>query len=147
MELKSFPQSLIFARLNMEMARCLGTGVYAIGKNRSARLDFSQVMSALVIGYSEGRPFTASKIAGYIGMPRGNVLRKLRTLEHEGIVKREGTAFFLVDERLNAEEWIRNGNAMERAIRRAAARLDRLRNENLMSEYVRNEQLPSRHLP
>lgn len=47
---------------------------------------------SLIIGQSRGRPLSATDISEYIGMPRATVLRKLKSLEVEGMIatKRDG---------------------------------------------------------
>jgi len=44
------------------------------------------ILIAIALGYMEGRPFTASKLAAYLDTPRTSVLRKLAQLKREGFV-------------------------------------------------------------
>jgi DNA-binding transcriptional ArsR family regulator len=54
----------------------------------------------IYIGQAEGRPFSASKIAYYTGMPRVTVMRKLAPLIVAGKVERKRRGYCL------CEEWL-----------------------------------------
>ena len=48
------------------------------------------LLAAVAIGDMEQRPMTAYKLAAYVGMPRGTVLRRLARMARAGLVARDG---------------------------------------------------------
>lgn len=46
------------------------------------------LLVAVAIGDMEGKPMAAYKLAGYAGMPRGTVIRRLARMAHSGLVER-----------------------------------------------------------
>jgi len=70
-------EHLIISRLCMEMARWFGQSTYANDERRTEKCEYAQIISALMIGHIEERPFCSSKLATYLDMPRSSVTRKL----------------------------------------------------------------------
>jgi hypothetical protein len=66
----------------MEMARGFGQGTNANDKRGPEKCEYAQIISALMIGYIEERPFCSSKLATYVDMSRASVTRGMR-LTHE----------------------------------------------------------------
>ncbi|ONC69938.1 helix-turn-helix domain-containing protein [Burkholderia pseudomallei] len=57
------------------------------------------LLVGVAIGDLEARPMTAYKLASYVGMPRGTVIRKLARMARAGLVKRDGRGrYVLTDE-------------------------------------------------
>lgn len=48
--------------------------------NLGERIEENLIVAAIVVGQADGRLLCASDIAGYIGLPRATVIRKLRTV-------------------------------------------------------------------
>jgi DNA-binding transcriptional ArsR family regulator len=59
---------------------------------------------AVFIGQHEGRPFTAHKLAQYVGIPRQTVARRLERMAEAGIVERRGTHYYVRDDYLDGPE-------------------------------------------
>jgi hypothetical protein len=53
------------------------------------------VLLAVYIGDAENRPMSASKIAGYVGLPRASVYRRIERLTLEGRIERCGRNYRL----------------------------------------------------
>lgn len=53
------------------------------------------LLVGVAIGDAEKRPFTANKLATYIGMPRATVIRKLAYMVRDGLVEPDGRCFIL----------------------------------------------------
>ena len=119
-------EHLIISRLCMEMARWFGQGTYANDERRTEKCEYAQIISALMIGHIEERPFCSSKLATYLDMPRSSVTRKLAKLVKEGIVKRNGRHFCLVPAAIDNDLWSRNILALVQAVKRAADELSKL---------------------
>lgn len=57
------------------------------------------LLVGVVIGDLEAKPMTAYKLASYVGMPRGTVIRKLARMARAGLVRRDGRGRYgLTDE-------------------------------------------------
>jgi DNA-binding IclR family transcriptional regulator len=109
----------------MEMARWFGQGTYANDERRTEKCEYAQIISALMIGHIEERPFCSSKLATYLDMPRASVTRKLAKLVKEGIVKRNGRHFYLAPAAIDNDLRSRNIIALVRAVKRAARAMAR----------------------
>jgi hypothetical protein len=85
----------LYVELSREMARTIGVmdmfGTYA---------DMLLVACGVVIGHTEGRPFTASKLAQFVGIPRTTALRKLETLVSLGVIEQKANKYCLSPQRL-----------------------------------------------
>lgn len=126
MNIKYARQRRVIAHLYLEMSRQFGQDTYAKGKNRTARLDYAQVIAAILVGHVEDRPFTVTKLSAYLDMPRPNVLRKLEGLKRDGVVKKVGNKFCLVPEAVNHDQWTGPLLSIGREIVRAGKKLERL---------------------
>lgn len=65
--------------------------------------DSVLIISAVAMGQIEGKPFRASKLAEYIGMPRATLLRRLSDLIEEGWIEATNNGQYLLgSEHLNS---------------------------------------------
>ncbi|WP_134497424.1 helix-turn-helix domain-containing protein [Microvirga pakistanensis] len=65
--------------------------------------DSILIIGAVAMGQIEGKPFRASKLAEYVGMPRPTLLRRLSNLIEEGwIESTENGQYLLGSEHLNS---------------------------------------------
>ena len=71
-------ERILMSRLLLEM--CRRASRYVEGKSLGAKMEAVLILIAIALGYMEGRPFTASKLAAYLDTPRTSVLRKLAQL-------------------------------------------------------------------
>lgn len=65
-----------------------------------ASLQEMFVSFAVHIGTAEDRPMSATKIAGFLGVPRTNVLRALSALKKKNVIYSVGNVYFTNIERL-----------------------------------------------
>ncbi|MDO3553089.1 helix-turn-helix domain-containing protein [Ralstonia pseudosolanacearum] len=56
------------------------------------------LLIGVAIGDLEAKPLTAYKLADYVGMPRGTVLRRLAMLRRAGLVDKDGRRYTLTRE-------------------------------------------------
>ncbi|MHA6859537.1 helix-turn-helix domain-containing protein [Ralstonia pseudosolanacearum] len=56
------------------------------------------LLVGVAIGDLEAKPMTAYKLADYVGMPRGTVLRRLAMLRRAGLVDKDGRRYTLTAE-------------------------------------------------
>lgn len=63
--------------------------------------ELQAIIRAIVLAQLEGRPFSLSKLADYIGMPRATLERRLRGLVEQGQIVRVGRRYCVPASRLN----------------------------------------------
>jgi hypothetical protein len=84
------------AHLVVDLVRIAYDAIYPERRGAlAADFDIVLVACAIVIGHTEGRPMTASKIAHYLGMPRTTVLRRLDALVAADFAARAGKSYVL----------------------------------------------------
>lgn len=84
-------------------------------------LDSVLVLTAVGLGELEGKPFKASKLAQYLGMPRATVQRRLAEIMADGlIIQTPGGHYISNPERINAPELQQVTDAVTRMILDAA---------------------------
>ena len=116
-------QRLVMIRLMIDAMRSLH-GAYAPTQEPfGTRLETFFVGFCVALGDIEGKPFSASKIAAYLHMPRTTVLRRLKRLENWDIVYRHGRRYYIRDTMLNSLMGIRSYLQIRRMIGRASEEL------------------------
>jgi DNA-binding IclR family transcriptional regulator len=87
----------------------------------------------------EGRPFNASNISDYLGIPRTTVIRKLRWLMQEGSIEQKGRTYYVAPKYMNLSDEVYT--KLFDAIHRLNAELSKIasRSETLsISDSVQN---------
>jgi hypothetical protein len=87
------------SRMLVECVRVIHTDAY-LPKHLGASLEEMFVCFAVHIGTAEDRPMSATKIAGFLGVPRTNVLRALAALKRKNVVYNVGNVYLTNVERL-----------------------------------------------
>jgi IclR helix-turn-helix domain len=134
-------ERILMSRLLLEM--CRRASRYVEGKSLGAKMEAVLILIAIALGYMEGRPFTASKLAAYLDTPRTSVLRKLAQLKREGFVAQRGHTYVLHDHLLNSVG-IEDTRAAIRMIRSLAEQLIQFDNEGVQNGH---ENRPQNHQP
>lgn len=125
--IKRSASGVIISRLMIDMMR---TSVlnFLQEENATTFSDDLMMCAAIFIGQAEGKPFTAGKIASYIGMPRPTAVRKLVSLQVRGFIKSADGKRWCID--LDAPDIAtrvnRNIAALQKNIHKAAEELSRL---------------------
>jgi CRP-like cAMP-binding protein len=114
-------ERILMGRLLLDM--CRRAAHYVEGKSLGAKMEAVLILIAIAIGYMEGKPFTASKLAAYLDTPRTSVLRKLVQLKREGFVAQRGHTYVLHDNLLSSVG-IEDTRAAMRMIHSVAERLN-----------------------
>lgn len=83
------PEYAPLAKLYLEITREF-VGLYLSEKYFGMYAPELIVITGILIGQTENRPMSVTKLAEYVGIPRPTVYRKLRQLELRGIVTVEG---------------------------------------------------------
>jgi DNA-binding IclR family transcriptional regulator len=73
----------------------------AFGQHSSRDQNAIGIQAIIALGHLEGRPFNASNISDYLGIPRTTVIRKLRWLIEEGFIEQKGRTYYLAPKYMN----------------------------------------------
>lgn len=125
--IKRKADGIIVSKLLIDMLRT-SVNVFLLEENATSFGDELMICAAIFIGQAEGKPFTAGKIASYIGMPRPTVVRKLQSLLLRGfILSPDNKRWRLALERGDISARV-NSNicALSQAVHRAAAELSKV---------------------
>lgn len=125
--IKRTENGIIISRLMIDMMRT-SVAIFLQQDNATTYSDELMMCAAIFIGQAEGKPFTAGKIASYIGMPRPTVVRKLHSLCRRGfIVRSDGKRWSIALDRDDISARVNNNiKLLGNHIQRAASDLSRL---------------------
>jgi len=85
-----------------------------------SRMETFFIGLCVALGDIEGRPFSAAKIAAYMGMPRTTVTRKLNRLQSWDLVRRQGRRYHMQENLLNSLIGMRAYQRMRRMLNKAS---------------------------
>ncbi|ODM71657.1 hypothetical protein A6X20_06860 [Bradyrhizobium elkanii] len=89
-----------------------------------SRIGVLMILAAVYLGTVEGRPMNTTKLASFVGMPRGTVIRWLRLLCRRGAIVRFDHVYRMPAARLDRIAR-RDLGAMVRTVRSTADKLKR----------------------
>jgi DNA-binding transcriptional ArsR family regulator len=113
-------QRLVLCRLVIEIMRSLH-GAYAPSTEPFGnRLETFFIGVCVVLGDIEGKPFSVSKIAAYMRVPRTTAMRRLKRLESWGLVYRQGRRYYVHEKALNSVMGLRSYQHIRRMLSKAA---------------------------
>src|SRR4051794_24198432 len=116
-------QRLVLCRLMVDIMRSLH-GTYApAGESFGGRLETLFVGLCVALGEIDGRPFSVTKIAAYMHMPRTTVIRRLNRLEKWGLIRRHGRRYQMQEQALNSLLGMRSYQHIRRLLKKAATEL------------------------
>jgi hypothetical protein len=122
-KIKAARQRLVLVRLMIDIMRSLH-GAYAPSDEPfGTRLETFFVGFCVALGDIEGKPFSASKIAAYLHMPRTTVNRRLKRLESWNMVYRHSRRYHVRDAMLNSLMGMRSYLQIRRMIAKAGEQL------------------------
>jgi hypothetical protein len=110
----------------LSCVRVIHTDAYS-SRHMGASLEEMFVCFAVHIGTAEDRPMSASKIAGFLGIPRTNVLRAVAGLKKRKIIYQIGNVYLTNVERLAERITSSLRERQIRTIARANADLSKLK--------------------
>jgi DNA-binding IclR family transcriptional regulator len=88
-----------------------------------SRLETFFIGLCLALGDLEGRPFSVSKIAAYMRVPRTTVFRRLDRLKHWNLIYREGRHYYLDEKALNSLLGLRSYRLIRKLLEKTQAEL------------------------
>jgi len=101
-EIKKARQRLIFCRLLIGIMRSVHEAYVPTNERFGTRLETMFVGLCIYIGDIEGKPFSVSKIAAYMCVPRTTVVRRITQLQRWNLVSRRGRRYYVREEKLNS---------------------------------------------
>jgi hypothetical protein len=116
-------QRLVFCRLMIDVMRSVHTAYAPATESFGNRLETAFVGLCVVLGEIEGKPFSVAKIAAYMRMPRGKVVRRLSRLQNWGLVTKQGHRYYVEEKALNSLVGMRSYQQVRRVLRRATEEL------------------------
>jgi hypothetical protein len=87
------------------------------------RLETLFIGMTLVLGQIEGRPFSVSKVAAYMKIPRTTVIRRLGRLHKWGLLHREGLHYYVHPDALNSMMGMDSYRQIRRTVKKATGKL------------------------
>jgi DNA-binding IclR family transcriptional regulator len=87
------------------------------------RLETFFIGLCVALGHFEGKPFSVSKVAAYMRVPRTTVLRRLNRLQKWGLVHRQGHRYYIEDKALNSLLGMRSYQRIRNLIEKAVGEL------------------------
>jgi DNA-binding IclR family transcriptional regulator len=95
-------------------------GAYApITEPFGNRLETFFIGVCVVLGEIEGKPFSVSKIAAYMRVPRTTAIRRLKRLENWGLIYRQGHHYYAHENALNSAIGMRSYQHIRRMLSKA----------------------------
>lgn len=122
---KHAKERLIITRMILRIVKAY-TCAYMQVESFGSVADEAVLLGAIYVGHYDRRPMTAAKLAGYAGIPRATVVRKLKRMEEDGLIKMVEGAACLVTSRLNSPQMLASYQENRREVTRAAAELSKL---------------------
>ena len=116
-------QRLVLCRLMVDIMRSLHGAYAPAGESFGGRLETFFVGLCVALGEMEERPFSVTKIAAYMRMPRTTVIRRLDRLQKWGLIRRQGRRYYTQEEALNSLLGLRSYQHIRRLLNKAGEEL------------------------
>jgi DNA-binding IclR family transcriptional regulator len=87
------------------------------------RLETFFIGLCVALGQFEERPFSVTKIAAYMGVPRTTVIRRLDQLQSWGLIYRQGRHYYMDEKALNSLLGMRSYRQIRRLLHKATDEL------------------------
>jgi len=125
-KIKAARQRLVMIRFMIDAMRSLHGAYAPTHEPFGTRLETFFVGFCVALGDIEGKPFSVTKIAAYLHMPRSTVMRRLKRLESWDIVYRHGHRYHIRETNLNSLMGMRSYLQIRRMIGKAGEELTAL---------------------
>jgi hypothetical protein len=122
-KIKAARQRLVLCRLMIDIMRSLH-GAYAPATEPfGGRLETFFIGICVALGEMEGRPFSITKIAAYMRVPRSTVMRRLEQLQSWDLIYRQDRRYYMQDKTLNSLIGMRSYQQIRRLLSKASEEL------------------------
>lgn len=115
-------QRMVLCRLMIDIMRSMH-GAYAPSEPFGSRLETFFIGLCVALGDFENRPFSVTKIAAYMRVPRTTVLRRLDRLQKWDLIYREGRRYHMDEKALNSLLGMRSYRHIRKLLDTARAEL------------------------
>src|ERR1700758_2177690 len=95
-------QRLVLCRLMIDIMRNLHGAYAPASEPFGGRLETFFIGLCIALGQFEQKPFSVTKIAAYMRVPRTTVVRRLGRLQNWGLVQRQGRRYYVDGSALNS---------------------------------------------
>jgi hypothetical protein len=95
-------QRLVICRALFDIFRTMHEAYVPPSEPFGTRLETGFIGLCVALGDYEDRPFSVSKIAAYMHVPRTTVIRRLDRLQRWGVIGRRGHRYYLNEKKLNS---------------------------------------------
>ena len=116
----------VMCRLLLDVLRILHEAYAPTNEPFGTRIEADFIGLCVAIGDIDGRPFNIAKIAAYMHVPRTTVMRRLKRLEHGGLIERRGNRYHANEKIFNSVLGERTYQRNRRAIAKAVQKLSDL---------------------
>jgi biotin operon repressor len=116
-------QRLVLCRLMIDIMRSLHGAYAPTTEPFGGRLETFFIGLCVALGEMEDRPFSITKIAAYMRVPRTTVMRRLDRLRKWGLIYRHGRHYYLEDKALNSLMGMRSYLQIRRLLSKAGEEL------------------------
>jgi hypothetical protein len=146
-KIKAPRQRLVMIRFMIDSMRSLH-GTYApINEPFGTRLETFFVGFCVALGDIEGKPFSVTKIATYLHMPRTTVMRRLKRLESWDIVYCHSRRYHIHETKLNSLMGMRSYLQIRRMFDKVVEELTVLDNSPDLAGAPKRSPIPSASAP
>jgi biotin operon repressor len=121
--IKAARQRLVLCRLMIDIMRCVHGAYAPADEPFGGRLETFFIGLCVALGAIEQRPFSVTKIAAYMRMPRTTVLRRLERLQKWGLIHRQGRRYYMQEKAVNSLLGMRSYQHIRRLLDKAASEL------------------------
>jgi len=121
--IKAAQQRLLLCRLMIDIMRSVHGAYAPANEPFGARLETFFVGMCVALGEIEDRPFSVTKIAAYMRMPRTAVMQRLDRLQRWGLIYRQGRRYYLQENALNSLLGMRSYQQIRRLLDKATEQL------------------------
>ena len=125
-KIKAAQQRLVMIRFMIDSMRALHGAYAPTDEPFGTRLETFFVGFCVLLGDIEGKPFSATKIAAYLHMPRTTVMRRLKRLESWDIIYRQGNLYHIQETSLNSLMGMRSYLLLRRMFAKVGEELNAL---------------------
>jgi CRP-like cAMP-binding protein len=116
-------QRLVLCRLMIDIMRNLHGAYAPASEPFGNRVETFFIGLCIALGQFEQKPFSVTKIANYMRVPRTTVMRRLERLQSWGLVRRQGRHYHVDDSALNSLLGLRSYQHIRRVLDKAADEL------------------------
>jgi len=127
-KIKNARQRVVLCRLMVDIMRIMHGAYAPASEPFGMRLETFFIGLCVAIGDLDGKPFSVTKIATYMRVPRSAVTRRLERLQNWGLINKYGHHYYLQEKTLNSLFGVRSYQQVRRMLSKASEELSVLDN-------------------